>query len=190
MKKNILIALILIASLGAAPIAMAAQLNQKPQQEKQLSKAELRKKKKAEETARQIFVIDSILNARSYTFVAERVISGQADRTLTSRSTFIVDGKDVHSQLPYSGTTSVASYSTSQSPLEFDATDIKYQSSLLDKKDGKAFVLINAKNGTNSYIIGIEIFNNGSSAMSVQMSGGAGQTYYGYIEPSAKKPTK
>lgn len=163
---------------------------QEPQkQEKKVSKAELRRQKKAEEEARQIFVIDSILKIRRFTFIAERAMTSLASQpyvTLNYRAYISVDGTKVESQLPYYGNTYTAKISTSKSPLEFKAVDVSYQTApMTNKKNGKAFILVKAKEdgGGNTYNLGFEIFDNGQAVLGITMREGSGQTFYGWIEP-------
>lgn len=191
MKRYILLIVALLTMSVAMTAEASAQDKAQDNKEKKATKSQIRRQLKAEAEERQIFVIDSILKAQRFTFVAERAITSLQDQpylTLNYRAYLTVEGNAVRSQLPYYGYSTNASYGTSTSPLDFDAKDITYQTApLTTKKNGKAFVAIQARSAGKGYTIGIEIFNNGSAAMSVNISAGNGQTFYGYIEPILEK---
>lgn len=110
--------------------------------------------------------IKAALESRDYTISANRAIphSGRAV-PLTSDYSLRIKGDSIYSYLPYFGRAYSLPYGGGEG-LIFNALSTEY--TLAYNKKGAAEIGFNVKTGEDNYSFNIEVFDNGSSSITVQ----------------------
>lgn len=146
--------------------------------------AKERRAEAAQATAR---TVDSLLSAKSYIFVPDRVVTsypGQTYITLTSYYEFMVTADSLSSRLPYYGYAYNTIPQPTISPLNFESTKFSYEQQGQASGRQKAVITIKARaNGLPStFTVTLEIFDNANAALNIQGNGTQRLLFTGTIQ--------
>lgn len=177
--------LLLCAFIGVSSVVAIAE--DVPVEIFQNTKRQDRLEKKAAQAAATASMVDSLLKAKSFTFVAERMVTQMANNpysTLSNYYSFVVNPKSVDSNLPYSGKMYKAPVNVSEGPLTFTSDDFKYEQRGVAKGKEKAYINMQVSVRGTNYQITIEVFDTATAVFNVLLDTGTSASYYGRIEPT------
>lgn len=185
-KMKYLKAFLIVAALCGASVCVADDNPSEIFQQKN-TKRETRLEIKAAQAAAISNMVDSVLNAKTFTFVAERAVTSLTNNpyiTISGYSSFTVKRDAVDSNLPFYGNMYQAPINATQGPLNFTSTDFTYEQNGIAKGKDKAYVKMDISAQGIRYRIAIEVFDTGTAVLAVLMDNGSSSTFYGYIEPN------
>lgn len=154
------------------------------------SRSEQRKIKRMERTAAIALMVDSLVNAQQFTFMAERAVTSLPSNpyiTLSGVNDMVIKDGTITSRLPFYGTLYSAPLSPTDSPLSF--TSDHFSISVLTNKAGKNLLkIVLDKSSTpvpnNSITMVVEIFEDATAVLNITMVNGSSSMFYGYIGPN------
>ena len=166
MKKSVLLALLIIASVSSVIYAQ----EKKPKKE--------RRQEQAEKT-------QAMVDAQNYTFVTQRALP-MSGRSINLTSPYGMDvSKDtIKAYLPYFGRAYTAPMNPSEGGIRFESKDFEYRLENAKKGGWNAYISIRDANRSIEMILNIT--TSGSASLSVNDTSRQGITFSGYINERKK----
>jgi hypothetical protein len=125
--------------------------------------------------------IQQLVNAQQFTFIPQSVMPSHGPvKTLTADFQLKIKSDTLESYLPYFGRAYVASFGSTENPLDFKITGIKY--SKINSKKGGWDITITPQNGGDARQLILSISKDGYASLQVISNNREPILFNGYIQ--------